>query len=249
LILSDEMGAERAYPTTMEKIKEKGFVSENTFLPTDDSEIKTEKQALNLIKAKLPLKDAFKIGVSNFKTKKFRLVFTIILSVLSLSFFGFADILASYNKAETYANTFYEGDVYYIDVNKTYKQESGGMSWEQPISLTQDDVNLLTKKFGDKIIKGFKFASYQVDANYFKKSTDKFFQPTAYNGFLEMKENNDILAYGTFPKKDDEILISDFMAKGYLEFSGSATSENDTVEHIFKDVDQIIGYVIKIDVK
>ncbi|MEG2116580.1 MAG: ABC transporter ATP-binding protein, partial [Clostridia bacterium] len=36
LILSDEMGAERAYPTTMEKIKEKGFVSENTFLPTDD---------------------------------------------------------------------------------------------------------------------------------------------------------------------------------------------------------------------
>ncbi|MEG1519627.1 MAG: ATP-binding cassette domain-containing protein, partial [Clostridia bacterium] len=249
LILSDEMGAERAYPTTMEKIKEKGFVSENTFLPTDDSEIKTEKQALNLIKAKLPLKDAFKIGVSNFKTKKFRLVFTIILSVLSLSFFGFADILASYNKAETYANTFYEGDVYYIDVNKTYKQESGGMSWEQPISLTQDDVNLLTKKFGDKIIKGFKFDSYQVDANYFRKSTDKFFQPNAYNGFLEMKENNDILAYGTFPKKDDEILISDFMAKGYLEFSGSATSENDTVEHIFKDVDQIIGYVIKIDGK
>lgn len=249
LILSDEMGAERAYPTTMEKIKEKGFVSENTFLPTDDSQITSNKQALNLIKAKLPLKDAFKIGISNFKSKKFRLVFTIILSVLSLSFFGFADILASYDKAETYANTFYEGNVYYMQVNKTYKMNNGGMSFDQQIPLTQEDVKMLSDKFGDKLLKGINFDSYQVSVDFYKKSTDDFFQPGSYNGFLEMKENADVLAYGTFPKTTNEILISDYMAKGYLDLSLSVKVGGESVEYIFNDVSQLIGHIIEIDGK
>ncbi len=252
LMLGEESHAEKAYPEVMEEVKAKGYVSANTFVKTEEDQIKSDKKAMALIKSKLPLKDAFKIGASNFGAKKFRLVFTIFLSVLSLCFFGFADIFASYDRAETYANAFYEGDAYYMKIGKTANYGSGGIFdglMSTGIAFSKSDVEKLEERYGDSLMKCYRLDSYSVRANFFKSSSDQFFQPNYYNGYIVMERNDDIVAYGRFPETYDEIMISDYMAKGYIDLSASVTTSNGTKEYVFDNYDQLMGHILNIDGK
>ena len=217
------------------------------FRRTDESKITTKKTALSLIKAKLPQKDAFKIGVSNFKAKKFRLVFTVILSVLSLAFFGFADIMASYDKADTYANAFYEGDVNYYNITKQELYDNGGGGYTVDVKLTGDDMKSLESHFGDRVMKVYRFPEWSVRVNYFKTSDDEYFQPSEYDGFLEVANDPDLISYGSFPTNFREIMISDYMAKGMIDFSLAVTDDmGQSVEYMFTDISQVIGHTIVI---
>ena len=75
----------------------------NHFVNTDQSKIAVKKDDnFKLIKSKLSLKNAFKIGASGLKHKKVRLVFTIILSFIAFTLFGLADTIASYDNVNMY---------------------------------------------------------------------------------------------------------------------------------------------------
>ncbi len=251
LTLSTDEKVEKAYPQTMQKIREEGLTSKAVFEQTNEENITTDRPSINLIKSKLPIADAFKIGVSNFKSKKFRLVLTVVLSIFSLLFFGFADIFASYNKAETYANAFYTGDAYYMNVEKTYKFTYPGSNMERDerVNFTSEDVNYITERFNENVLKVYSFEDYRTDANFFKASEDALFAPRGYDGFLETKQNDDIVAYGKFPSNFNEIMISDYMAKGYVDFSVGVQSLNGIKEYVFDSYDQVLGHTIKIDGK
>ena len=68
------------------------------FVDTDNDKIsRQDGSSFKLIKSKLPLKNAFKIGGGALKFKKFRLVMTILLSCISFGLFGLADTFAAYN--------------------------------------------------------------------------------------------------------------------------------------------------------
>lgn len=253
LMLGEEEQAEKAYPEVMEDVKAKGFVSSNTFVQTDESAIKSDKEAMKLIKSKLPFKDAFKIGASNFKAKKFRLFFTILLSVLSLCFFGFADIFASYNRAEMYAKSFYESDAYYMKIGKTAEYKNGGGIiggfsgfYNTTIPFSEEDVSLIEQRFGD-VLKCYNFNSYSLSANFYKASKDQLFQPSRYNGYIVARKNDDMVAYGRFPETFDEIMISDYMAKGYLDLSVTANTPYGAQEYVFENYDQLMGHVLTVD--
>ena len=68
------------------------------FKKTDVSKIKTaDGSGFKLIKSKLPMSNAFKIGASGLKHKKIRLVITILLSCIAFGLFGLSDISAGMN--------------------------------------------------------------------------------------------------------------------------------------------------------
>ena len=73
----------------------------SSFRPTDPESIKTATDGYNLIKSKLPMKYAFKMGASGLKYKKFRLAMTILLSCVAFVLFGLADTMASYSYVNT----------------------------------------------------------------------------------------------------------------------------------------------------
>ena len=76
------------------------------FVKTDTSKIKTEDgSGFKLIKSKLPLKNAFKIGASGLKHKKIRLVFTILLSCIAFGLFGLSDTFGAYIHVKTCKNS------------------------------------------------------------------------------------------------------------------------------------------------
>lgn len=79
----------------------------------------------NLIRSKLPMKSAFKIGCSSLKHKKFRLVMTILLSVTAFTLFALVDTFSAYDHIRACTDSLIDSDVSYISVNKSVKKGSG----------------------------------------------------------------------------------------------------------------------------
>ena len=71
---------------------EKRFAHDKIFKATREERIEKTHKSFDAIRSKLPMKNAFRIGVSSLNHKKFRLVITILLSVVAFSLFGIIEI-------------------------------------------------------------------------------------------------------------------------------------------------------------
>ncbi len=241
LLLASENQTAEVFPSQIADMRENGVKSSSGFESTNDEEIKSNKKAIKLIKSRLPLFDAIKIGASNFKAKKVRMIFTVLLSVVSLCFFGLADMFASYDKAETYTRAYIEGNASYMNVQKTY-EENGFTS---TVPFLKEDVDSLMQTLGNDAIKVYSNGAY-ANVQFAKSSNDIFFNPTSPDGFLEMKENSDIVAYGKFPTAHDEVMISDYTAKAYLDLGTMVNGYNGKQEMVFLSYDQILTQTLSV---
>lgn len=123
------------------------------FKETNQEEIVIEdKTPFKLIKSKLPLRNAFKIGASALKHKKFRLVMTILLSCIAFGLFGLADTFASYNHIKTTTNSFVDTGLEHLTLKKAVKVGEGISSYwdEYSTSFTKEQLKDLEGKLGLK---------------------------------------------------------------------------------------------------
>ena len=97
--------------------------SNNRFKNTEQEKIVNLSTGFKLIKSKLPLKNAFKIGASGLKHKKIRLVTTILLSCIAFGLFGLSDTFGAYNHIETCTNSLMDTNIKYIATAKAKKVE------------------------------------------------------------------------------------------------------------------------------
>ena len=94
------------------------------FKNTDVSKIKMgDGSGFKLIKSKLPMSNAFKIGASGLKHKKIRLVITILLSCIAFGLFGLSDTFGSYNHVKTCTNSLVDSGVKSVAVAKSKKTD------------------------------------------------------------------------------------------------------------------------------
>ncbi|MGI6279519.1 MAG: ATP-binding cassette domain-containing protein [Acutalibacteraceae bacterium] len=146
----------------IQKLKNKSVkleVSENTkhlgkFVPTDTSKIKVQDgSSFKLIKSKLPLKNAFKIGAGALKYKKIRLVVTILLSCLSFSFFGLADTFGAYTFISGSTNSLYDSGDKYVTISKSkFLGEGKNARWvETGFMFSDEELKETEKKTGVKL--------------------------------------------------------------------------------------------------
>jgi len=112
------------------------------FVKTDDSKIKDrDGSKFELIKSKLPLKNAFKIGANGLKHKKFRLVMTVLLSCIAFGLFGVSDTFAAYNHIETCTNSLYDSDINYLSIQKAKKADGDNNYHNWGYKLSNEDLN------------------------------------------------------------------------------------------------------------
>ncbi|MBR0439979.1 MAG: ATP-binding cassette domain-containing protein [Bacilli bacterium] len=91
------------------RIQEDGTSDE--FAKTKEVKVKEyDASKTKFIKSRMPLGKSIKMGLSSLKTKPVRLVFTILLSVISFSLFGVAAGLMLYNDSHTYSETLKKTD-------------------------------------------------------------------------------------------------------------------------------------------
>lgn len=196
------------------------------FVKTDTSKIKTEDgSTFKLIKSKLPLKNAFKIGASGLKHKKIRLVFTILLSCIAFGLFGLSDTFGAYNHIKTCTNSLTDSGVKYLSVAKAKKITNGAdFYWrDYGYGISEKNLEEVSEGSGVKIHGVFSPAnadlSFEAQTNPEIKltETDYNIYSRAFGGFAEINDSviKDMgfkLLVGTLPDgTKDEIAVSEYI--------------------------------------
>lgn len=258
----DTLGTEGA------KIKLFGSRRRKKFVNTDESKIKEQdSKNFKLIKSKLPMKSAFKIGVSGLKHKKIRLVITILLSCIAFGLFGLSDTITSYNHVDVCTNSIIDSNLDYLSIGKAVKvyynsNNKDNYYFESGRKLTEADVKKIEEKFGNNFIRvvtpinaTLDFEA-QIDNSVKLTETEVNIYSTAFSGFGEItKEYLDSQGYkllaGQLPDgSKDEIAISEYIYETFhlAKYADKTEGENAAFENINKYSD-IIGKKINISNK
>ena len=212
------------------------------FIPTDPNSIKNDdKTEFKLIKSKLPLKNAFKIGSGGLKHKKFRLVMTIFLSCIAFILFGLADTFSAYNHIETCTNSIYDTGIDYASLSKAYKVGDGveysWNSWNNRISKAE--LEKITKDTGIDFTgvwlpDGELLFDNNIDGNVKLSESDFNIYSTSFSGFVEITEEKlnrmgYSLTAGKLPDGGkNEIAVSEYICQTFIKagyFDGKSFTE------------------------
>ncbi len=204
------------------------------FVPTDTGKIKSaDAESFHLIKSKLPMKNAFKIGASGLGHKKIRLVVTILLSCIAFGLFGLADTFGAYNHIKTCTNSIVDTGVSYASIVRSYKYGSGVEErWDHWSSmLSKADVAQFTKDTGIEMSgvyvplnTSLSFAAH-LDSSVELTKTEVQVYAKEFTGFAEiteesLKEMKAQLVAGALPDgTKNEIAISTYIFQTFRQAS------------------------------
>lgn len=214
-------------------------VGNKRFKETDQTGIVSNTgSAFKLIKSRLPLKNAFRIGASGLKYKKFRLVVTIFLSVVAFGLFGLADTFGAYDHINTCTNSIIDSKQSYAALVKSYNDISDGalglfdgMYIGTECRISDNDIKQIKEETG-RLFKGVfvpseSEASARLEGYDQGKMSDSIkgdysVYSTTFAGFAEIdKTDLDAFGYsleGRLPENDHEIALSKHLAKTYADF-------------------------------
>ena len=196
------------------------------FGDTDEKglDIKTyEGEKTKFIRSRLPAGKAIKIGASSLKLKPFRLIFTILLSVISFIMFGLFSTMMVYDGDSVLINSFMDSDYEYLSLNKRY---------ETTITYLDDNYSYTSyrnAKFTPAEVTALggadAFGTYSVGINSFRNVTvnkdkaDYYIPNVSYIGVLPKNHALRSKIVGSYPTKKDEICVSSY----FLECLENAT--------------------------
>lgn len=108
--------------------------------PTVQEDIPAATGGFRLIKSRLPLHCAFKIGASSLRHKRIRLVITILLSCVAFGLFGLADTFGSYNHIRSCTDSLADSAIDYAAVKKTVRGTGKDAYYAGGYYLNDDDL-------------------------------------------------------------------------------------------------------------
>lgn len=251
------------------EIHVEGTINKNKkFAETDQSKIKTQDgSAFKLIKSKLPMKSAFKIGASGLKYKKFRLFMTVILSCIAFGLFGLADTLGSYDHAKTCAESITDSDIKFASFIKAFKHTSSNYEWWDSYgsTLSKDDLSQITNNTGIKLAGVYKPQNIDIQLSGSNFDPETKFTETDYeiygrtfSGFSEISQElldnmNCKLIAGKLPDgSKDEIVISKYMAETFVvgKYSdGTLDEKGNPIYETIKEASLMVGKTLVLNDK
>lgn len=191
--------------------------------PEKDVSVKQyDGKKTKFIRSSLPLKNAVKIGASGLKYKRFRLVLTILLSLVSFAMFGLADTMAAYNKTTAATSSILDshvnGAVFTLSVKTVQHSGSYSYTYYTPANMNDDDLAQLSRETG---LSFYPVYGSRFDLSGMMASRDSL--SGAYEGQLyglTALRAEDVAAaglslIGRMPESRDEIVISEFLYRQF----------------------------------
>lgn len=230
------------------------------FTDTDQSKIKSEDgSAFKLIKSKLPMKSAFKIGASGLKYKKFRLFMTVVLSCIAFGLFGLSDTLGSYDHPKTCAESIIDSDIQFASFVKSIKINNPSYEWwnSYGTSLSKDDLEKIINETGIDVTgvytplnMSIQLSDSNFDAETKFTETDYEIYGRTFSGYAEINQKildnmNCKLIAGVLPNgSKNEIVISKYMAETFVKgkySDGSLDSKGNLIYQTITNASEIVG--------
>lgn len=233
----------------LDTVKEGGSLraarSSKRSIPTDNAAIQTQQTPLNLVRSRLPLRNAFKIGGSSLKHKKVRLAVTILLSCIAFGLFGLADTFGSYNHIQACTDSLEDSRIDYATVQKSKRMKNSNNEkstyYRDGYHLNQKDLDLIKKETGISMkgvflpVNANLSLTDQLSIDNDAESERSHLLPNSFNGFAEMTADELThygynLAAGYMPNGDrDEVAITAYCADSFLHYGFTDTSTDKTL--------------------
>lgn len=250
----------------LEKVKSDGPVTiypknkKRKSAPFDEKNLKCdEKRPFRLIKSKLPMKSAFRIGAGALKYKKIRLVITVLLSCIAFGLFGLADTFGAYDHITTCTDSIIDTGIDYASVSKAKKvSDSDGSTYFRSYGyrISRDDIETFSEKTGINMIGVFepKDISLVFDSNYDSSvplsETDYSVLSTCFSGLAEA--NGEFLAAmgyetiaGRLPEGNkNEIAVSSHIADTFIKAGYKAATEDEYQK--IANASELVGKVLRL---
>ena len=230
-------------------ISERGTMSvfEGTDAEKDVKLKKYEKKDSRFIRSKLPAKNALKMGSGGLKHKKFRLVMTVLLSMIAFAFFGFADSMAAYNKLTSAVDSLADSNVKNASVTVGVRHTTTYADGEQYVyfnnaGLNDEDLAYLRETTGLDFVPVFTGFTgngyYSASGGFSVASMMKSYAGTeAYTGKLhglvefssDNMENVGYTVTGRLPEKQGEIAVTELLYRQFKEYGFQNAEFKETV--------------------
>lgn len=170
------------------------------------------------IRSKLPIKHAFKIGISSLRSKPFRLCFTALLCTVAFVLFGLLSTLNFYDSHNTFVQTMQDGGMSVMQVEKNYKtkviwyangKEEHSYESYTATAFTTDELESMTATLGADA-----FGGVASSASFNLRQNDSSYYISTVNTIATLPESNSIRGSitGSYPTAKNEIAISSYLA-------------------------------------
>lgn len=191
------------------------------FKDTEKSEIELKtykKEDSRFIRSKLPIRHAFKIGVSSLKSKPIRLFFTIALCSIAFIMFGFLSTMLFYDNESTFKQTLRDSDYSIIKLGKEYQTQETGYAYGEEMwsysnnyetRFTENEFKNYVNEFGNDTFAGI---SVNIKYNVQSLSSAYWINEIATLAYISSTNSLRSKINGSYPKNDDEIVISSYTA-------------------------------------
>lgn len=201
-----------------------------TFTPTIEEPMKEySKEESKFIKSHLPLSKATRMGLSSLKIKPFRLILTMLLTIVSFLMFGVSSTLMVYNENTAFKNSFKNSEYktvnvtnnfnyissYYRDGNKQSSYTSSAETY-----FTEEEYQKLANEYGKDILPIYSLSSNEIRIENISSNseTPQTLTSQSIKGLATQQPGSkyEDLLCGTLPLNEFEVAIPEFIAKKLL---------------------------------
>ena len=235
------------FPSEINRHKDAVHFCQNTDRSEEKKETqKTEIQAFP--HGKLPARKAIRIGANSLRVKPFRLVLSVILSVVAFTMFGLFSTLMMYDERGVLEEAMQSSSESYALLEKGYyykritylngEKYSESKDTQGSALFTDDEVAQIGKRFNTDAV-GVFYLSCNALADI--SETKRMFYDTEIGGFAWVPEGHSLrslenILAGKYPTNENEIMISRFTFESVVV---SKYTDNDG--NTIKNYDDIIG--------
>ena len=187
-------------------------------------------QNFNLIRGRMRGRDAFKMGASSLKAKKGKLVISIILAIIAMALFGFADTMACFNAGNNMYQSIQASDNKVFALKKvlnTYNyqdernEDNDEYNYDRDANISAGDlVNLQDSYSNHDFIPVYDFSN-SVSLQYYNSGEVNSFYVREYIDNCCVLKNSDYSAFGlnlvsgSYPTTSTEVAITRLQFEAY----------------------------------
>ena len=202
---------------------------------------------LELTKTKLPFKYIYKMAYSYLMDKPFRLVLTVLLTMLAISFMSFAFNTYIFDETSLLVKTVKDNDFYNLKIEHRFIETDGsGNREERVLPFNDEDTTYLESIFESTSNKSYDLVENGKILSFeFGEVTEEYKENEALNSlpssfsFIELNDKRLInKLIGNYPINDNEIVIHKFFADIMIKFG--IKDINDEL-YFPKDYDEIVS--------
>lgn len=192
-----------------------------------------------LIRSRLPLRRAVKIGASGMKIKPVRFAFTLLLAIISFTMFGMFSTIMFYDPTEVAINSLKDTDEQYIYASKqmvtnVYEYTEGkfkgtNIAYEQ-VNYTDEDIASLKEKYGDLVVPLYDVP--QMSFTEYMTSDETSFKIYSFAPY----DSVDVTyTRGRAPRTANEIALSEYAFSQLVGYEYNFVSDIEDIKLKYKD--------------